>query len=134
MAVSWILLIYLTPVLSQSMLCFLIFTFNKHVFTVYIVNVYPLEFISIPGGDATFICSHTFTSDTITSVQWLINGMSLEILNLNNVVTDLTNSIGTLNFTDLPLEYNKTRIRCTVEFSSGRSSSATEAALLNLQG
>lgn len=92
-----------------------------------------MEATTTPGGDATFYC---ISVTPIANIQWLVNGSSLENLNLRNVETEFNPPVpvGILNFTKVPLEYNNTRVRCRAELSSGRSSVAMETALLTIQG
>lgn len=95
----------------------------------------PDHFVSTPGGDATFRCL-SVSGDQLVIVQWFINGTLLENLNLKNVEIALfpTTGSGSLRFTDLPHEYNMTRIRCRATFSSGTSATSSDSTVLLLQG
>lgn len=94
------------------------------------VHVLPLIITSTPGGDATFYCFSTM--GTIVSIQWLVNGLSIDYF--RNIQTELESNTWALTFHNLPPEYNDTRIRCAAELSSGRSSYNMEPALLIVQG
>jgi hypothetical protein len=89
--------------------------------------------VSVPGGEAIFDCSH---SQTITGAQWLLNNTALQDLNLRNVVAEFSDiaQVGVLTFTDLPLEYNTTRISCTAITSSGMMISSSSDVPLLIQG
>lgn len=103
------------------------------------VLVYPPDkFVSVPGGNATFICSSPSGArgNTITKVQWLVNGSLFDPLDLLNVSTDFfpfSNGFGILSFTNLPVEYNMTTIRCRAYFGF-RTLTSNNATLLLLQG
>ena len=85
-------------------------------------------YISIPGGDARFLC----LSSSAVGVEWLVNGTLLENLNLNNVTTEYAEGIGgALSITNLLVDYNMTRITCKVDESS---SVFNATSLLLLQG
>ncbi len=98
----------------------------------------PDMFVSYPGGSARFRCTSASLPD-IANVQWLLNGISLESLNLRNVTQgSLRDDLGvlvvsTLRFADIPVEYNYTIIQCSVEYTTG-SFLASEEAVLLLQG
>ncbi len=99
----------------------------------------PDVVVSYPGGPARFRCI-SISRQVIANVQWLLNGSSLDSLTLRNVSHSLaqdefTNQIttATLNFADIPVEYNNTIIQCSVEYTTG-SFEASEEAVLLLQG
>ena len=73
----------------------------------------------------------------IASIQWLLNGVLLEDLNLNNVnptfVSD-AGGFGTLIFSRVRLDQNSTSVLCTVHFMSGRVENSSDSALLLVQG
>ncbi len=98
----------------------------------------PGEFVSFPGGNVDFTClTSPASGDMIVSVQWIVNGSLLDTLVLRGVSTEfspISNGIGLLEFTNLPLEYNTTSIRCIVSFETGLTISSNEATLLLLQG
>ena len=89
--------------------------------------------ISISGGSAEFNCISG--SIKAVGVEWLVNGTPLENLNLSNVTTVTTEfavGFGVLTFTNLPVEYNMTRITCMQMFTSSTIVNCT--SLLLLQG
>ncbi len=89
--------------------------------------------VSYPGGSARFRCTSTLD---IANIQWLLNGISLESLNLRNVTqSSLQDDLGmlvgsTLRFADIPVEYNNTIIQCV---TTGLFEASEESVLL-LQG
>ena len=91
----------------------------------------PRGVVSTPGGRARFLCF----APHISGVQWLVNTSALQDLNLRNVPATFSNitDLGVLEFSDLPLEYNMTRINCSVNSSSGMIASPNEVLLL-IQG
>lgn len=102
------------------------------------VNVFPAgEFVTIPHGNAAFTClSLSPSGDEIRQVQWLLNGTLLQHLHLENVEAEFStigSGVGTLQFTDIPLAYNMTTIRCHAEFSSGHWFVSNDATLLLIQ-
>ncbi len=103
------------------MMCFIVMlTSNSIVFT--------------PGENPLFNCGSS--SDTITSVQWLINGTRLEDLSLTNVETEfmeLTDQ-GTLVFNNVSVEYNNTNIQCRATLSDGTTVTVDSTLRLLVQG
>ena len=93
------------------------------------------HYVSTPGGRVTFIC-RPLSEGTITHLQWLMNGSSLEDLNLNNVTARFTESIGgILTFRNVPMEYNSTRIVCAAAITvHSTSRNVTRDSLLLVQG
>ena len=87
--------------------------------------------VSVQGGEARVSC---FSSATISDVEWTVNGTAIQDQNLTNVTTQFftgsSSQTGVLTFTDLPLEYNATRISCTATTTSGRLSSNNHVLLL----
>ncbi len=71
-------------------------------------------------------------SDTITSVEWLINGTQLEDLSLTNVLTDFSELTrqGVLLFNSISVEYNNTNIQCRTTLSNGESADSNNFTLL----
>ena len=71
------------------------------------------EFVSVPGGTAVFLCTTSLTA-RIEMVEWMINGISLEDLSINNNIMPTLNPIGAgvgiLMFTDLQLDFNMTSV------------------------
>ncbi len=93
----------------------------------------PNEFVAVVSGAATFRC---ISVDRIISVRWLVNSTLLNSANLVNVQEHFSEvfGIGILEFTDIPREYNNTRIGCRVELGGGRILLSRDATLLLLQG
>lgn len=105
---------------------------NKLCTLVDIVLVYPREFITIPGGRASYTCTASDNSpDFVQSVQWLINDTLLENLELRNVTVTSTEK---LRFSMITTNYNNTNIKCNATLSSGIASISTEGTLLQVQG
>ena len=75
------------------------------------------ETVFSSGDMALFKCSPPFYT---TSFQWIINGSSLENLNLSNVQAGVNRVEGTaaLMFPNLPTAYNGTTIQCVANSSS----------------
>ena len=71
--------------------------------------------------------------DTLVNVTWLFNGSSLESLGLDDIITDFSEGIGVLIFTNLVPEYNRTTIRCHGSLLSDRDFLSNPFDLL-LQG
>ena len=85
--------------------------------------------MATPNRSAEFRCF--CTSGTITGVQWLLNNISLEDLNLTDVITLFDSNFGgRLTFTN-PSDYNDTIITCRAELKFGP---AEDTALLLVQG
>ena len=66
----------------------------------------------------------------IASIQWLINGVFLEDLNLNNVNLTFAGGFGTLIFSRVRLDQNSTSVSCSVHFMSGRVENSSDSLLL----
>ena len=70
----------------------------------------------------------------IASIQWLLNGVLLEDLNLNNVNPTFVDSDGggfeTLTFSRVQLDQNSTFVSCSVNFTSGRVENSSDSLLL----
>lgn len=95
MAVLWILLhvFFLTPVLPQSMLCMpnnlissktAILYISYCMFILTVVYVFPQQFISTLGGNATFICLSHLHYQGIQGQRWTVemetgNGHQLQM-------------------------------------------------------
>ena len=96
----------------------------------------PSPLVAYPGDTVRFTCGDR--SRSIQSIEWLLNGSSLETLTLRNVTQVLSRAgdeitSGVLRFADLPLEYRNTTIQCHVEYEMGQSELST-IALLAVQG
>ena len=92
-------------------------------------------FISTPGGGAR----HRYLSDDIVGVDWLAN--ETQLANLGNVTTEFNVRItfaegfgGELLLTNLPVEYNMTRISCVPHTDTGPLQDINCTSLLLLQG
>lgn len=100
-----------------------------------IVQVLPSgRYRSVPGGDAIFTClSHGHRA---IRMQWLINGRPFENQNLENVTEEFhyfSNSlVGTLSFTNLHVNYNRTRIRCKADLMLRPSKVTTRLSMNNV--
>ena len=66
----------------------------------------------------------------IVSLQWLLNGVFLEDLSLNNVNSSLAGALGTLIFSRVRLDQNSTSVSCSVNFTSGRVENSSNSLLL----
>lgn len=102
-----------------------------------IVKVYPEEQLieAIRGCGVSFYCTLETAnfSNRVVGVQWLVNGTQLENLHLMNVTEGFTTvgiGLGMLNFTNLPVSYNMTRIQCNATLTSGETSLSTNSVVL----
>jgi hypothetical protein len=68
-------------------------------------------------------------------IEWQINGTSLNNLQLSNVVQGFEpiSGVGTLRFSNVPVEYNNTVVQCTVNTSS-QGQMASGNSMLLIQG
>ena len=83
----------------------------------------------------TFTCLSLFglNEGGIASIRWLLNGVFLEDLNLNNVNQTFVSDgggFGTLIFSRVQLDQNSTFLSCTVNFMSGRVETSSDSLLL----
>ena len=76
--------------------------------------------MSIPNINVSFLC--VSVAETITGIQWLLNGTLLEDRNLTDVrsVFREMQGIGKLFLSRVPLKYNSTNISCRAELTSGQ--------------
>ena len=83
----------------------------------------------------TFTCSSPIGQNEggIVSIQWLLNGVFLEDLNLNNVNSSFAGGFGTLRFSRVRLDQNSTSVSCSVHFTSGHVETSSDS-LLQVQG
>ena len=86
----------------------------------------------------TFICISPIQQyeGGIASIQWLINGVLLEDLNLTNVNSAFDGGVGglgILTFSRAWLDQNSTSVTCTVHLMSGHVANSSDSLLL-LQG
>ncbi len=86
--------------------------------------------VFIPGRNPVLSCASI--SDTITSVEWLINGTPLEDLSLTNVETQFIELFrqGGLVFNNISVEYNNTNIQCRATLSNGETVDSNNFTLL----
>ena len=73
----------------------------------------------------------------VVNIQWLLNGMLLEDINLNNVISTFVGGVGgfgTLIFSRVQLNQNSTSVSCIVHLMSGRVENSNDSALLLVQG
>ena len=66
----------------------------------------------------------------VASIQWLINGVFLEDLSLNNVNSSFAGGFGTLIFSRVRLDQNSTSVSCSVNFTSGLVETSSDSPLL----
>ena len=92
----------------------------------------PDRFVSTPGGNAKFVCLSP--GIRIVSLQWLVNGSLLENLNLSTVQTEFDDSSGILCFSDIPVDYNMSIIRCKVVAEGSSEPLLSIQSSLILQG
>ena len=102
----------------------------------FVVSVNPEEYVSTPGGNALFTCSTPGVSPV--DVQWLVNGTELGSLNLMNVTSRLETSAsgrkrGSLVFTQIPVEYNTTTVKC-IAMTMNENLTAAQNSTLLIQG
>ena len=93
--------------------------------------------VSTPGGNATFQCISSIPhGERGLRIQWLMNESAAlvnETIGQGNAVAYVSGGIEVLNFTEIPLEFNQTRIQCNASLSSGNQF-VSEIVLLQLQG
>ena len=84
----------------------------------------------------SFTCLSPFglNEGGIASIQWLINSVFLEDLNLNNVNSSFASGFGTLRFSRVQLDQNSTSVSCSVNFTSGLVAETSSDSLLLVQG
>ena len=66
----------------------------------------------------------------IASIQWLLNGVFLEDLNLSNVNSTFAGRFGTLIFSRVQLDQNSTSVSCSVNFTPGHVETSSDSLLL----
>ena len=64
------------------------------------------------GTGADYVCSSENANIDISSIQWIINNMSLEDLNLPNVAATSFNGRALLFVNDLSMDFNETTVQC----------------------
>ena len=101
------------------------------------LNLQPRPYhVSTPGSKVIFICrSVPHAGDEFVSLHWLVNGTTLEDLNLHNVTAEIGDGYGILVFVDIPTEYNSTRIACVATINLEMTQiNDTRDSLLIVQG
>lgn len=97
----------------------------------------PVEYVSVPDGNATFTC-YTVGNDKIISVNWIVNDTDIDHQTLINVTPEFSSigiGVGTLTFTFILPTYNMTRVKCSAVYAgNGGESTSVETTLLLLQG
>jgi len=91
------------------------------------------QLVSTPGGSAGFFCRSLGAGHSVHSIQWLVNGSLVETVHLPNVMATFAAGLGRLDFTNIPVEYNETIVRCVGTFPDGTTSTSPPSSLL-LQG
>ena len=127
----WVFVLIIMDVIStEGSLCILHRLCESS--NIIVIAQMELVVVGVEGSRATIRCSESPLR--LPSVQWLVNGSTLEDLNLRNVsvVLDPDLQASFLDFTELPLEYNMTRVNCSANATSGRRVSST--LLLLVQG
>lgn len=88
--------------------------------------------MSFPGGFAQYTC-HGLPPNSMSVIRWYVNGSRLDNLNLTNVKSRSVIGVGSLLFTDIPVEFNATRIQCDIVRTSSQTILSQEGELF-LQG
>ena len=96
-----------------------------------VVQLTPVDPVVHAGGVATFTCAAT--SSTIVSVEWLVNGTSLNSHPLQNVEQAFALGSGLLRFSNVSMDDNNTRVQCLATTSSEEVLSSN-ISLLRVQG
>ena len=104
-----------------------------------IINPPRLVAVINSSKATTFTCLSPIglNEGSIATIQWLLNGVLLEDLNLNNVNSAFVGGVGgfgTLSFSRVRLDQNSTSVSCSVHFMSGRVENSSDSALLLVQG
>ena len=91
-------------------------------------QIRPTSFVSVPGGQATFLF---FADVTVDALHWLVNDVLVDPDD-DNTITEFRptgNVIGSLSFTNISMMLNQSRVRC--EFTtSGMVVSSPNSTLL----
>ena len=85
--------------------------------------------MAVPDGGAVFTCLSI--SEDVLEIQWFLNGTVFE--ESPNIAIVFAEGVGSLQFTNIPTDYNNTVIRCQAELQSG-STVLSHATLLLIQG
>ena len=93
--------------------------------------IFPDGLVTTQHSNISFFCSAP--TQTLTGVQWLINSMILEDIDSTEITAEFSNElggVGRLNFTNIPLAYNKTNITCVAEIASAQEEFVTTTLLI----
>ena len=100
------------------------------------VSIFPTgaPHITFQGEDTITFCFYNsdFYDDSPLGIDWVVNGSFLDTLDIPNVVTVFSASMGfgELRFSNLTLELDMTTIRCRARFEQRFSMMSTESLLL----
>ena len=100
----------------------------------------PLQLVTITNENATFNCFPLTSIFDVVDIQWLVNGVLSDELELEatDVVTEFaifrSTRIGTLTFISISPSLNETSLRCRARLRSGSLSVPSGNAILLLQG
>ena len=101
-----------------------------------IVSISPEEaVVSHIGGNFSFLCFSSIPSVSITSVEWLFNGTTVDA-NTRDVTVNFLDDfrVGVLSLSNTGIRFNNTEIRCVANLTSGQVVTSNTATLLLLQG
>ena len=99
------------------------------------VLVSPNEVIAYaPGGSATYLCitSASFHPGAVRSVRWYMNGSPIE--DAERVNKQFFSGLGRLDFTNVTLNLDNSRINCAAEFDLGEMENSSTYSQLLVQG
>lgn len=94
----------------------------------------PDKLVATVMGDAVFTCYCGGIDSIITDIQWLVNGsvpdedLKVEVIFYSEL------QFGTLQFNNLTLQYNMSRINCIATFDTGVMATSSDVVLLLVQG
>ena len=83
------------------------------------------------GDTAVFTCLLSFS--TLVSVEWLVNGTSLNSSQLHDVELAFIAKLGVIRFNNVSADYNNTRIQCLAT-SSTNEMMLSRTSTFRLQG
>ena len=98
-----------------------------------VITAPPISVAAVNDSrSTTFTCLSPFglNEGGVASIQWLINGVFLEDLSLNNVNSSFAGGFGTLIFSRVRLDQNSTSVSCSVNFTSGLVETSSDSLLL----
>ena len=97
-----------------------------------VVQLQPINPVTRVGGFPVFTCV-AIPPAVVVSAEWLVNGTSLNSSQLHNVEQGLLFGINVLQFNNVSIDYNNTRIQCLGTTSSDEVLSS-RISLLRVQG